>query len=98
MCRWRWHGRCRLGDAVDKTHWLDDPQHVKLLWRLFLGVLVLTVVIGALIPLHPYFDIESLFGFYAWFGSIACAVMIIVAKALALLLKRSDTYYHERDD
>ncbi len=83
---------------MDKTHWLDEPRHVKLLWRLFLGVLVLAVAIGALIPLHPYFDIESVFGFYAWFGFIACAAMIVVAKGLALLLKRPDTYYRERDD
>ena len=28
----------------DKTHWLDEPRNVKLLWRGFLGVLALTVV------------------------------------------------------
>jgi hypothetical protein len=83
---------------MDKTHWLDEPRHVKVLWRLFLGILVLVVVIGALIPLHPHFDLESLFGFYAWFGFIACAVMILVAKGLALLIKRPDTYYRERND
>lgn len=83
---------------MDKRHWLDDSRHVKLLWRVFLCVLVLIVAIGALLPLHPYFDIESVFGFYAWFGFIACAVMIAVAKGLALLLKRPDTYYRERDD
>ena len=83
---------------MDKTHWLDEPRHVKLLWRLFLGILVLTVAIGAAIPLHPHFDVESLFGFYAWFGLLACAVMIGVAKGLGLLLRRPDTYYRERDD
>lgn len=83
---------------MDKTHWLDEPRHVKLLWRLFLGVLVVTVLIGALIPLHPHSGIESVFGFYAWFGFIACVVMIMVAKGLALVLKRPDTYYRERDD
>ena len=83
---------------MDKSHWLDEPRHVKLLWRIFLAVLVFIVAIGAVIPLHPYFEIESTFGFYAWFGFIACALMIIAAKGLALLLKRSDTYYRERDD
>ncbi len=83
---------------MDKKHWLDEPRHVKLLWRVFLGVLVLIVAIGALLPLHPYFDIESVFGFYAWFGFLACGVMIVVAKAMALLLRRPDTYYREPDD
>ena len=40
-----------------------------------------------------HFDIESLFGFHAWFGFLACVAMIGVAKALSLLLKRPDTYY-----
>ncbi len=79
-------------------HWLDDPAHVKLLWRGFLVVLALTVAAEFVIPLHPQFEIESVFGFAAWFGFAACAAMIAVAKGLALLLKRPDSYYGERDD
>ena len=45
-----------------------------------------------------HFDLESLFGFHAWFGFLACVAMIGVAKGLSLLLKRPDTYYEERDD
>jgi hypothetical protein len=76
-----------------EPHWLDNPRNVKRLWRGFLVVLALTV------QLHPHFGVESLFGFNAGFGFIACAAMIVVAKALALLLKRPDSYYDEpRDD
>lgn len=82
----------------DKPHWLDDPRHVKLLWRGFLVVLALTVLAETLVALHPHFRIESVFGFNAWFGFAACAAMIIVAKALALVLKRPDTHYEQRDD
>ncbi|MFZ2650993.1 MAG: hypothetical protein WA210_12905 [Burkholderiaceae bacterium] len=80
------------------SHWLDEPRNVKLLWRGFLGVLALTVLAQGLVQLHPHFEIESVFGFNAWFGFGACAAMIIVAKALALLLKRPDSYYVKRDD
>lgn len=80
------------------THWLDQPRHIKLLWRGFIVVLVLTVLAEGLVHLHPHFAIDSVFGFNAWFGFIVCAVMIGVAKALALLLKRPDNYYGERDD
>ena len=45
-----------------------------------------------------HFDLESLFGFHAWFGFLACVAMIVAAKGLSLLLKRPDTYYEERDD
>lgn len=84
----------------DKPHWLDQPRNVKLLWRGFLVVLVLTVLAEQLVHLHPHFAIESLFGFNAGFGFLVCAVMIGVAKALALVLKRPDTYYDDgkRDD
>jgi hypothetical protein len=81
-----------------EPHWLDEPRNVKRLWRGFLVVLALTVLAQLVVHLHPHFEIESVFGFYAWFGFLACAAMIVVAKLLALLLKRSDTYYGENDD
>lgn len=84
----------------DDKHWLDDPAHVKLLWRGFLFVLALTVAAELVVHLHPHFGVESIFAFSAWFGFGACAAMIAVAKLLALVLKRPDTYYEQgqRDD
>ena len=82
----------------DKPHWLDQPRNVKLLWRGFLVILVLTVLAEFLVDLHPNFEIESFFGFNAWFGFLVCVVMIVLAKALALVLKRSDTYYDQHHD
>jgi hypothetical protein len=82
----------------DASHWLDEPRNVKRLWRGFLVVLALTVLAELLVHLHPHFEIESVFGFSAWFGFITCAAMIVAAKALALVLKRPDTYYGRRDD
>lgn len=79
--------------AATRGHWLDDPAHVKLLWRGFLAMLALMVLLEAVVHLHPHFGIEGLFGFNAWFGFLACAAMIVVAKGLALVLKRTDTYY-----
>lgn len=78
-----------------KRHWLDEPRNVKFLWRVFLGVLALTVIAEFVIALHPHFEAESLFGFNAAYGFLACAAMIVVAKGLALLLKRPDRYYRE---
>lgn len=80
------------------SHWLDEPRNVKRLWWAFLVVLALTVLAELLVHLHPHFEIESMFGFHAWFGFLACAAMIVVAKALAVVLKRPDTYYGPRDD
>ncbi|MDP2367435.1 hypothetical protein [Rhodoferax sp.] len=84
--------------TIEKSHWLDQPRNIKLVWRGFLVVLVLTALAGLLVPLHPHFEIESIFGFSAWFGFMVCAAMIVVAKALALALKQPDTYYGKHDD
>ena len=78
---------------MKQKHWLDNPDNVRLLWRGFLLTLALTVAIGAFIDLHPHFPIESWFGFYAVYGFLACLLMIIVAKAMGLLIKRPDTFY-----
>jgi len=80
-----------------KPHWLDEPRHIRILWRGFLAVLALTVVAELVVTLHPHFEVESVFGFSAWFGFAACVTMIVVAKGLAVLLKRPDSYYRERD-
>lgn len=83
---------------MNERHWLDEPNNVRRLWRGFLGVVVVTVLAELGVALHPHFEIESLFGFHAAFGFAACAAMIVVAKGLALWLKRPDTFYDERDD
>jgi hypothetical protein len=78
-------------------HWLDEPRNVRLLWRLFLVVLAVTVLVEPFVHLHPHFAVEQLFAFHAWFGLLACAAMILVAKALGVVLKRPDSYYERAE-
>lgn len=87
-----------MNPRQETPHWLDRPHNVKRLWRGFLVVLALTVLAELGVHLHPHFKIESVFGFSAWFGFLACAAMIVLAKVLALVLKRPDTYYGPRDE
>lgn len=84
--------------ADTKPHWLDHPANVKRLYRGFLVVLALTVLAELLVHLPPHFEVDALFGFNAWFGFLACLAMIVVAKGLALVLKRPDTYYDDKHD
>jgi UPF0716 family protein affecting phage T7 exclusion len=85
---------------MNRDHWLDDQGNVKTLWRRFLLILALLVAIGAFVDLHPHFEIESWFGFYAAYGFITCLLMIVAAKVLGAFLKRQDAYYDKdtRDD
>ncbi len=78
---------------MNDPHWLDAPRNIRLLWRLFLGALALTVGAELLVEPHPHFWIDGRFAFHAWYGLLACAAMIVVAKLLGMALKRRDTYY-----
>lgn len=82
----------------EKTHWLDQASHVKLLWRGFLVALMLSVLAEFLVPMHPHFELEAIVGFYAWYGFLACALLIVLAKVLAWLLKRPDNHYGKNHD
>ena len=75
--------------------WLTRPETIRKLWRLFIAVLAAVVLAELLVPQEAHFDVERLFGFYALFGFVACAVLIVLAKALGVFLKRADTYYDD---
>jgi hypothetical protein len=77
-------------------HWLVRPATRRLLWRVFIAVLALTVGAEFLVAHQPHFRVESVAGFGAWYGFLACAGMILFAKGLAVFLKRPDTYYEEK--
>ena len=76
-----------------RKHWLVRPENIRKLWIVFIVILALTVIAKLFVESHPYFDIEHVFGFNAWYGFAACVAMIVAAKALGVLLKRKDTYY-----
>ena len=64
-----------------EPHWLVRPRNVRLLWRAFLVVLALTVVAEFFVERRPRTTGSSrLFGFGAWFGFVACAVLIVVGQ------------------
>ena len=79
--------------SENEKHWLVRKKTIVLLWRVGLVILFLLVMADFFVHAHPYFEIDGSFGFYSWFGLITCIVMVLFAKALAILLKRKDTYY-----
>lgn len=84
---------------MNDDHWLVRPRTIRLLWAIFIAALALNVLAEAFVAWKAHFRVEAVFGFGAWFGFLSCVAMILGAKALALLLKRSDTYYEDsRDD
>lgn len=57
------------------------------------AALALVVLAELVVERHPYFEVDRLFGFYAWFGLGACVAMVLVARLIGRILKRRDDYY-----
>jgi hypothetical protein len=76
-------------------HWLARPTTIRLLWRVFIGALVLVVLADLVIDLHGYFGLDGTLGFYSWFGFLSCVALVAFAKALGVPLKRRDGYYRD---
>jgi hypothetical protein len=77
----------------NSKHWLVRAKTIRLLWILFIGVLILLLIPDFFIHQHAHFGLEGAFGFYAWYGFATCVAMVVVAKLLGIFLKRKDTYY-----
>jgi hypothetical protein len=76
-----------------EKHWLTTPRAIRRLWIGYIVVLVLTVLPDLFVTQYEHFGIDGSFGFYAWYGFLACAAMVVTAKFLGKLLKRPDDYY-----
>ena len=84
--------------APKDDSWLVRPSSIRLLWRVFAVVLVLSVAVQLLFKVKGYFGVDGWLGFGAAFGFLSCLVMVLFAKVLGVVLKREGSYYRERDD
>jgi len=82
-------------DRPQTDHWLARPATIRKLWIALIAFLALLLAGGAVFPVHPHFELDGSFGFAAWFGFASCVVLVLGAKALAIFLKRPDTYYDD---
>ena len=78
-----------------EQHWLTRPDTIRKLWALLIALLAAVLVAELFVAPEVHFAVERLFGVYALFGFVTCAVLIVLAKAIGVLLKRPDTYYDD---
>lgn len=84
--------------APQDNAWLSRPSTIRLLWRVFALVLVLSVAAQLLLPVKGYFGIDGWLGFAAAFGFLSCLLMVLFAKLLGRVLKRDEDYYRGQVD
>lgn len=80
---------------MSQKHWLVQSETIRLLWKVLFALLALLLFADLFIHQHEVFGIEGSFGFFAWYGFFTCVAMVLVAKLLGVLLKRTDTYYED---
>jgi hypothetical protein len=83
-----------------RTHWLYRPENQPKLWALLFLILLLSLLPELFIHHHSHFPqlafkLDTRVGFYAWYGFITCAAMVVLAKVLGIFLKRPDDYYDD---
>jgi hypothetical protein len=77
----------------DKKYWLDRPgSGGKVFWVLCMACALLFVA-DAFYEKHPSFAVEAWFGFYAIFGIVFCAGLVLLARKLRWVLMRKEDYY-----
>ena len=79
-------------------HWILKKENIKKLWIFSILLLASLVLIQIILPIKGHFEVEGWIGFGAWFGFIACILMILFSKILGYVVKRSEDYYEKTKD
>ncbi len=86
-----------MNEPGKDDHWLVRPASIRLLWWIFIAILLLTVAVQFLSGTDGHFGVDGWYGFGAVFGFLACLIMVLVAKGLGFILKRPEDYYGKGD-
>ena len=76
-------------------HWILKKENIKKLWVCSIVLLVSLILVQLFFPIKGHFEVESWIGFGAWFGFIACILMILFSKILGLVVKKPEDYYEK---
>lgn len=79
---------------------LDDPRTIRLLWIAGLSILAVILLIDLFVNHHAHFPrdgitIDTLPDFFPVYGFLASFALVILAKTMAIVLKRKDTFYDD---
>ena len=78
-----------------KTYLFDNPRNVR---RVVLGLVGACVILAGLdlvVHRHVSHPWETMVGFYAVYGFVACVLLVLLAKEMRKVLIRKEDYYDE---
>jgi len=77
----------------EKTFLFDNPKNVTRLLRGIYVVCIVLFVADFIVHRHTVHLWESLPGFYAIYGFVACVVLVVIAKQMRKVFMRKEDYY-----
>ena len=77
----------------DKEYYLDKPENIQRLLKVFYVICVLLFVADFFVDRHTKIALEEFPAFYAVFGFVAFVVLVIGSIALRKLIMRKEDYY-----
>jgi hypothetical protein len=77
----------------EKEHIFDKPANIRRLLRFFFLLCALLLALDFFHHRHVVHAWESVPGFYAVFGFIACVALVLIARLLRRILMRPEDYY-----
>lgn len=75
--------------------WIENPGMLPRMWKIFVGILVVLVAVDVMFVTHEhtFLIFETIPGFSAVYGFVACTALVVIAKILRKICKRDMTYY-----
>ena len=90
-------------NADENAGFFDQPGNVRLVLRIFYAACAVLVLLDVISVALHFFGAaglrhaerwwEGLPGFYAVYGFVGCALLVLIAKVLRKVLMREEDYY-----
>lgn len=79
---------------------IEDKKSIRLFWIIGLVLLAVLLALDFLVVHKPHFPkdgitIDTMSGFFALYGFVACFFLVILSKTLSINLKRKGSYYDD---
>ena len=78
---------------MEKKHIFDDPKNVKRLLYVVYAVCAGLFLLDFVFERHTTHGWEGLWGFYAIYGFVGCALLVIIATQMRKVLMRDEDFY-----
>ncbi|WP_417732331.1 hypothetical protein [Rosistilla oblonga] len=84
----------KSNQVTDPPSWFERPRNINAMIAGLVIVCLLLVVADLFYTNpHPHFDLETSFGFQAWFGFVSFVVIVFLGRILRMIVGRKEDYY-----